>query len=156
MLETLARENNCRKFRMAEQNHFKEFTRFLKLEAEAIGATAARIARAEVERAVELLASCEGKVIVCGVGKSGNVAQKIAATLTSTGALAVFLHPSDALHGGLGIVAPADIAIMISNSGETEGMITGVPVYPPGRAQPPPPPQARCTADSASSRPQTS
>ncbi|HEX8421952.1 MAG TPA: hypothetical protein VF634_00985, partial [Pyrinomonadaceae bacterium] len=74
---------------MAEQRHFTEFIRFLRLEAEAIAATAARIARAEVERAVALLASCEGKVIVCGVGKSGNVAQKIAATLTSTGTLAV-------------------------------------------------------------------
>ncbi|HEY0101183.1 MAG TPA: KpsF/GutQ family sugar-phosphate isomerase [Pyrinomonadaceae bacterium] len=112
---------------MAEQRHYTEFTRFLKLEAEAIAETAARIARAEVERAVELLASCAGKVIVVGVGKSGNVAQKIAATLTSTGTLAVFLHPSDALHGGLGIVAPADILIMISNSGETDELLAMLP-----------------------------
>jgi arabinose-5-phosphate isomerase len=119
---------------MAEQRHFKEFVRFLKLEAEAIAATAERIARAEVERAVELLASCEGKVIVCGVGKSGNVAQKIAATLTSTGTLAVFLHPSDALHGGLGIVAPADIVIMISNSGETDEILAMLPFLKHRRA----------------------
>jgi arabinose-5-phosphate isomerase len=112
---------------MTEQRHFTEFTRFLKLEAEAIAVAAGRIARAEVERAVELLASCEGKVVVVGVGKSGNVAQKIAATLTSTGALAVFLHPSDALHGGLGIVAPADILIMISNSGETDEILAMLP-----------------------------
>jgi arabinose-5-phosphate isomerase len=112
---------------MAEQNHFTEFTRFLRLEAEAVAATAGRVARAEVERAVGLLASCEGKVVVVGVGKSGNVAQKIAATLTSTGTLAVYLHPSDALHGGLGIVAPSDIVIMISNSGETEEILSMLP-----------------------------
>ena len=118
---------NCLKFRMAEQKHFTEFARFLKLEAEAIAATALRIARAEVERAVELLASCAGKVVVVGVGKSGNVAQKIAATLTSTGTLAVYLHPSDALHGGLGIVTPADVVIMISNSGETDEILAMLP-----------------------------
>lgn len=112
---------------MAEQNHFTEFTRFLTLEAEAIAATAGRIARAEVERAVALLAACQGKVVVVGVGKSGNIAQKIAATLTSTGTLAVYLHPSDALHGGLGIVAPADVVIMISNSGETDEILAMLP-----------------------------
>ena len=112
---------------MAEESHFTEFTRFLNLEAEAIAATAGRIARAEVERAIELLARCAGKVVVVGVGKSGNIAQKIAATLTSTGTLAVFLHPSDALHGGLGIVAPADTIIMISNSGETDEILAMLP-----------------------------
>ena len=112
---------------MAEQNHFTEFTRFLKLEAEAIAETAGRIARSEVERAIELLATCAGKVVVVGVGKSGNIAQKIAATLTSTGTLAVYLHPSDALHGGLGIVAPADVVIMISNSGETDEILAMLP-----------------------------
>jgi arabinose-5-phosphate isomerase len=112
---------------MAEQNHFTEFTRFLKLEAEAIAATAGRISRAEVERAVELLGRCAGKVVVVGVGKSGNVAQKIAATLTSTGTLAVYLHPSDALHGGLGIVTPSDVVIIVSNSGETDEILAMLP-----------------------------
>ena len=112
---------------MAEQNHFTEFTRFLNLEAEAIAETAGRIARVEVGRAIELLATCAGKIVVVGVGKSGNIAQKIAATLTSTGTLAVFLHPSDALHGGLGIVAPADVVIMISNSGETDEILAMLP-----------------------------
>ncbi|HJR05712.1 MAG TPA: KpsF/GutQ family sugar-phosphate isomerase [Pyrinomonadaceae bacterium] len=112
---------------MTEQNHFTEFTRFLNLEAEAIAATAVRISRAEVERAVELLASCAGKVVVVGVGKSGNVAQKIAATLTSTGTLAVYLHPSDALHGGLGIVTPTDVVIIVSNSGETDEILAMLP-----------------------------
>lgn len=112
---------------MAEQRHFTEFTRFLKLEAEAIAETAGRIARVEVERAIELLATCAGKVVVVGVGKSGNIAQKIAATLTSTGTLAVYLHPSDALHGGLGIVTPADVVVMISNSGETDEILAMLP-----------------------------
>ncbi|HKP73216.1 MAG TPA: KpsF/GutQ family sugar-phosphate isomerase [Pyrinomonadaceae bacterium] len=112
---------------MAEQNHFTEFRRFLTLEAEAISVTAGRIERAEVERAVGLLSDCRGKVIVAGVGKSGNVAQKIAATLTSTGTLAVFLHPSDALHGGLGIVTPEDVVVVISNSGETEEILAMLP-----------------------------
>ncbi len=112
---------------MAEQNHFTEFTRFLNLEAEAIAETAGRIARVEVGRAIELLATCAGKIVVVGVGKSGNIAQKIAATLTSTGTLAVFLHPSDALHGGLGIVTPADVVIMISNSGETDEILAMLP-----------------------------
>jgi len=112
---------------MAEQRHFIEFTRFLNLEAEAIAETAGRIARGEVERAIELLAMCAGKVVVVGVGKSGNIAQKIAATLTSTGTLAVYLHPSDALHGGLGIVTPTDVVIMISNSGETDEILAMLP-----------------------------
>ena len=119
---------------MAEQNRFTEFTRFLRLEAEAVAATAERISRAEVERAVALLASCEGKVVVAGVGKSGNVAQKIAATLTSTGTLAVYLHPSDALHGGLGIVTTSDVVILISNSGETDEILAMLPFLKHRRA----------------------
>jgi arabinose-5-phosphate isomerase len=64
---------------------------------------------------------------VAGVGKSGNVAQKIAATLTSTGTPAVFLHPSDALHGGLGIVGREDVVVAVSNSGETEEVLAMLP-----------------------------
>jgi len=127
MHETCAEEIDSRKSRMVEQNHFAEFKRFLVTEADAIAETARRIERAEVERAVELLASCRGKVVVVGVGKSGNIAQKIAATLTSTGTLAVYLHPSDALHGGLGIVTATDVVIVISNSGETDEILAMLP-----------------------------
>ncbi len=81
----------------------------------------------EVERAIKLLTDCRGKVVVVGVGKSGNVAQKIAATMTSTGTTAVYLHGSDALHGGLGVVAPADVVIVISNSGETDEILAMLP-----------------------------
>ena len=70
-------------------------------------------------RGVELIARSQGRVIVAGVGKSGIIARKIAATLTSTGTPATFLHPVESVHGDLGIVGPDDVAILISKSGET-------------------------------------
>jgi arabinose-5-phosphate isomerase len=70
-------------------------------------------------RAVEMIATADGRVIAAGVGKSGLVARKIAATLTSTGTPATFLHPVEGIHGDLGIVGPSDIAILLSKSGET-------------------------------------
>jgi arabinose-5-phosphate isomerase len=70
--------------------------------------------------ALELLASCKGKIIISGMGKSGIIAQKIAATMASTGSTAVFLHPADAAHGDLGIVSGDDIVICLSKSGTTE------------------------------------
>jgi arabinose-5-phosphate isomerase len=73
--------------------------------------------------AVELIAASKGRVIVAGVGKSGIIARKIAATLTSTGTPATFLHPVESVHGDLGIVGPEDVAILISKSGETEEML---------------------------------
>lgn len=74
-------------------------------------------------RAVELLAAVRGKIIVSGVGKSGLIAHKLAATLTSTGTPAVFLHPADALHGDAGLFTPGDAAIFISKSGGSEELI---------------------------------
>ena len=73
----------------------------------------------EFARAVELMAATHGRIIVSGVGKSGLIARKIAATLTSTGTPAVFLHPVESVHGDLGIVGPDDVAILLSKSGET-------------------------------------
>lgn len=70
--------------------------------------------------AIDMLAACEGRVIVAGVGKSGLIGRKIAATLTSTGTPATFLHPVDSVHGDLGLVGPSDVAILISKSGETD------------------------------------
>lgn len=104
-----------------------EVRRFLTLEAEAIARTAARLDEASVERAVALLLACAGKVITTGIGKSGNIAQKIAATMTSTGTPALYLHPSDALHGGLGMVGADDVVVAISNSGETDEIIAMLP-----------------------------
>jgi arabinose-5-phosphate isomerase len=99
----------------------------LRLEAGAIEACAARLDAAQVERAVGLLAACKGKVVLIGVGKSGLVARKIAATLTSTGTVSVYLHPSDGLHGDLGIVTADDVAVILSNSGETDELVAVLP-----------------------------
>src|SRR5204863_9777647 len=73
--------------------------------------------------AVELIASARGRVIVSGSGKSGLIGRKIAATLTSTGTPATFLHPSDSLHGDLGIVGTDDVAILLSKSGESDELL---------------------------------
>lgn len=67
-----------------------------------------------------LIAKCEGKIILCGIGKSGYIAQKISSTMSSIGIISVFLHPSEASHGDLGIIGAKDIAILISNSGESK------------------------------------
>ncbi|SNZ16471.1 KpsF/GutQ family sugar-phosphate isomerase [Hydrogenobacter hydrogenophilus] len=78
-------------------------------------------------KAVEILLSCEGKVITTGVGKSGHIAQKIASTLSSTGTPAHFLHPSEALHGDLGVIDYRDVLLAISNSGESPEVISLIP-----------------------------
>lgn len=112
---------------MTEKTYFTQVVDLLLLEAEAIRVTTTRLDRAEVERAVTLLKDCRGKVVFVGVGKSGNVAEKIAATMTSTGTIAVYLHPSDALHGGLGIVTSEDVVVALSNSGETDELLSMLP-----------------------------
>ena len=101
----------------------------LRIEARAIERSASRLAVTDVEAALVLLIGCKGKVVVTGVGKSGVIAQKIAQTLTSTGTMAVFVHPSDALHGGLGVVASDDVVIALSNSGETEELLAILPTF---------------------------
>jgi arabinose-5-phosphate isomerase len=91
----------------------------LQLEASAVSAVAGRLDH-DFARAVRLLAAARGRVIVSGVGKSGLIARKLAATLTSTGTAASYLHPVDSLHGDLGIVGKDDVAIVLSKSGESE------------------------------------
>jgi arabinose-5-phosphate isomerase len=91
----------------------------LRLEADAIQGVARELGSPFV-RAVELLGGATGRLIVSGVGKSGLVARKIAATFTSTGTPATFLHPVDSLHGDLGIVGRGDVAILLSKSGESD------------------------------------
>ena len=117
-----------------KESHFDDVVALLRMEADAITRTAARLSHEEVERAVGLLAACRGKVVTVGVGKSGHVAQKVAATLTSTGTPAVFLHPSDALHGGIGLVNAGDVLIVISNSGETAEVLELMPYMQHRRA----------------------
>lgn len=92
--------------------------RVIRLEREALAQIECRLDDS-FACAVEMIATATGRVIVAGVGKSGLIGRKIAATLTSTGTPATFLHPVDGLHGDLGIVGPADIAILLSKSGET-------------------------------------
>jgi len=99
----------------------------LRLEASAVERAAAQLDRNSVERAVELLLACNTKVVIIGVGKSGVIAQKIAQTMTSTGTAAIYVHPSDALHGSLGMIGEGDVVIALSNSGETEEILAIMP-----------------------------
>jgi arabinose-5-phosphate isomerase len=100
--------------------------RVLKVEADAIHALIGRL-DARFERAIDLLFACAGKVVVSGMGKSGLIGQKIAATLASTGTPAFFVHPAEGLHGDLGMLARGDVVITISNSGETEEILKILP-----------------------------
>lgn len=96
--------------------------RVLRLERDAIARAEERLDDSFAS-AVQMIAECSGRVIVSGVGKSGLIGRKIAATLTSTGTPATFLHPGDSVHGDLGIVGSADIAILLSKSGESDEVI---------------------------------
>jgi arabinose-5-phosphate isomerase len=79
-------------------------------------------------RAVELLHNCKGRIVVSGIGKSGHIARKIAATFASTGSPAFFVHPAEASHGDLGMVTREDVFVALSNSGETDELLTIVPI----------------------------
>ena len=96
--------------------------RVLRMETEALGEAERRIGD-DFARAVETIHTSRGRVIVSGVGKSGLVGRKIAATLTSTGTPATFLHPADSVHGDLGIVGEFDVAILISKTGESDEVL---------------------------------
>jgi len=98
----------------------------VRIEAEALRELAARIRgpmAADFERALDLLHACKGRVVVTGMGKSGIIGRKIAATLSSTGTPALFLHPAEAVHGDLGVLVRGDIVIALSSSGETEEIL---------------------------------
>jgi arabinose-5-phosphate isomerase len=99
----------------------------VRIEAEALRALADRIGGPMAEsfnRAVEMLYCCHGRVVVTGMGKSGIVARKIAATLSSTGTPALFLHPAEAVHGDLGMIVVGDLVVALSSSGETQEILT--------------------------------
>jgi arabinose-5-phosphate isomerase len=117
---------------MNEINQFPALTTpaaLVRTEAQALDALANRlegVMAAPFERAVELLLDCgksSGRIVVTGMGKSGIVAQKIAATLSSTGSPALFLHPAEAVHGDLGVLMPGDVVLALSASGETEEIL---------------------------------
>jgi arabinose-5-phosphate isomerase len=114
---------------MSEKTHhpsgldvLDEVRKALTIEVEAIQGLSTKLG-GEVERALDMLLDCQGKVIVSGMGKSGHVGRKFAATLASTGTPAAFLHPAEAIHGDLGVIAKNDIVIALSNSGTTEEVI---------------------------------
>ena len=98
----------------------------LATEARAIDALSGRLGASFVD-AVGRLLDCRGRVVVSGLGKSGHVARKLAATLASTGTPAFFVHPAEAQHGDLGMITPDDVVVMLSNSGETDELVTLVP-----------------------------
>src|ERR1700754_574654 len=98
----------------------------VRIEAEALRALADRVAgpmAAAFNRAVELIHDCKGRVVVTGMGKSGLIAHKIAATLSSTGTPAFYMHPVDALHGDLGMIVRGDVVLALSASGETDEIL---------------------------------
>jgi arabinose-5-phosphate isomerase len=94
----------------------------LEMEARSVAALAGRL-DGEFLRALEALYTCKGRVVVTGLGKSGIICKKIAATLASTGTPALFLHPAEAVHGDLGMVVPGDVVLAVSNSGETAELL---------------------------------
>lgn len=108
--------------------------RALELARQALGIEAAAVAAlkdrlgAEFTRALGLMLAASGRVVVMGMGKSGHVGRKIAATLASTGTPALFVHPAEASHGDLGMVTSADVVLAISNSGESEELIALLPL----------------------------
>jgi len=100
--------------------------RVLRLEAESIAALRRRLDDRFV-KAVELVRDCHGRVIVTGMGKSGIIGRKIAATLASTGTPAYFLHPAEGMHGDIGMMARGDVVLALSNSGETDEVLAVLP-----------------------------
>jgi arabinose-5-phosphate isomerase len=105
----------------------KQAQRAMQIEAEAIQSASGRL-DGEFSRAVDILAAHSGKIVVSGMGKSGYIAQKIAATFSSTGSPAIFLHPADAVHGDLGVYTPGDPTILISKSGSTVELLRLIPI----------------------------
>lgn len=101
--------------------------RVLSIEARAVEALIERIGPA-FHQAVALVLACEGRVIVSGIGKSGHIARKIAATMASTGTPAYFVHAAEAVHGDLGMITHQDVLIALSNSGENDELLTVVPL----------------------------
>jgi arabinose-5-phosphate isomerase len=99
----------------------------IQLEAEALARLAERLDES-FARACQVLSDCRGRVVVTGMGKSGHIGGKIAATLASTGTPAFFVHPGEASHGDLGMITPGDVVLAISNSGETTEILTILPI----------------------------
>lgn len=125
MKETLTDRNGNATWRLAHARMYA--TQCLYDEAQAIEDLVSQLDE-NFDRAVELIYHCRGKVIVTGVGKSGNVGSKIAATMSSTGTPAFFINPLDVYHGDLGVMTPDDIVLALSNSGQTDELLRFIPI----------------------------
>jgi arabinose-5-phosphate isomerase len=113
---------------MSASSSFEQLGReVIQLEAEALQTLATRV-DAQFAEACRLVLACQGRVIVTGMGKSGHIGGKIAATLASTGTPSFFVHPGEASHGDLGMITSADVVLAISNSGETAEILTILPI----------------------------
>ncbi|MDP2538095.1 KpsF/GutQ family sugar-phosphate isomerase, partial [Alteromonas stellipolaris] len=113
---------------MSQENSFiTSAKRVIEIEAQAISALASRM-NDDFVTACTLLQNCAGKVVVCGMGKSGHIGHKIAATFASTGTPSFFMHPGEANHGDLGMLSKGDVLLAISNSGETAELVNLLPI----------------------------
>ena len=112
---------------MAKQDFIQSAQRTVEMELKAVGELIHRI-NEDFTLACEAILACEGRVVVTGMGKSGHIGKKIAATLASTGTPAFFVHPGEASHGDLGMITKTDVVIAISNSGSTAEVITLLPL----------------------------
>ncbi|MGY8527059.1 KpsF/GutQ family sugar-phosphate isomerase [Paracidovorax citrulli] len=99
----------------------------LRIEAQAVASLSDRLTE-DFARAVQIVLQCRGRVVVSGIGKSGHIARKVAATFASTGTPAFFVHPAEASHGDLGMVTKEDVVIAFSNSGETSELLSIIPI----------------------------
>lgn len=109
------------------QSAYHSGRRVLAIEAAAIEAVATQLDQAQFNLACELILSCAGRVVVMGMGKSGHIARKIAATMASTGTPAMFVHPAEAAHGDLGMITRQDLVLALSNSGESDEVLAILP-----------------------------
>lgn len=111
-----------------ELNDLQTAKRVIRMEAESVAALEKNI-NASFQRAVDIIFQCKGRVVVTGMGKSGIIARKMVATMNSTGTPSIFLHPSDAVHGDLGMVRSDDVVICISKSGDTQEVRQLLPMF---------------------------
>ena len=111
---------------MNKYNYIASAKRTLKIESNSIGQIASQLDKSFITLCDKVI-RCDGKFIIMGVGKSGHIAQKISATLSSTGTPSIFIHPTEAAHGDMGLIDKKDIVLLISNSGETDEIINILP-----------------------------
>ena len=111
---------------MKKYNYIASAKRTLKIESNSINQIASQLDKSFITLCDKVI-KCDGKFIIMGVGKSGHIAQKISATLSSTGTPSIFIHPTEAAHGDMGLIDKKDIVLLISNSGETDEIINILP-----------------------------